>query len=153
LSSKNSIELINGYLFVHGGIHPDLAHYNTNIEEINHIVRSNYHKAYYPKKEETLAQFLTDTRKGPSWYRGYFSGDLTQQEVEKGLDIFKANAVVVGHTLQYKVKKMFNAKVFCLDVNHPKDYRKSFPNKQSEGLLITNEGFFRAFHDGELLEL
>ena len=44
---------------------------------------------------------------------------------------------------------MYNGKVFSLDVNHPKDYRKSWPHKTSEGLLIENGNYYRIFSNGE----
>ncbi|TYP97876.1 calcineurin-like phosphoesterase family protein [Tenacibaculum adriaticum] len=153
LASKNTLEIINGHLFVHGGIHPELANYKTNINEINQIVRGNYRQAYYPKKGDSLEQLLISTTKGPSWYRGYFNDDLTNEEIDKGLKLFNAKAVIVGHTIQRKVKKLHNGKVFSIDVNHPKDYRKSWPNKQSEGLIITHNKYYRVFANGSKKEL
>ncbi len=153
MASKNTVELINGHLFVHGGIHPDLANFDTNINEINTIVRNNYRQAYYPKNENNLEQFLISTTKGPSWYRGYFKEDLSNEEIEKGLRLFDAKAIIVGHTIQRKVKKMHDGKVFCIDINHPKDYRKSWPSKQSEGLLIEDDTYYRLLHNGKKIKL
>lgn len=153
IANKNTLELINGHLFVHGGISPEIATFNTGIAEINDIVRQNYRQAYYPTGVENLEQLLTSITKGPSWYRGYFNDDLTENEIEKGLHLFNAKAVVVGHTIQRSVRAMYNRKVFCIDVNHPKDYRKSFPYKQSEGLLIEGENYYRVLHDGKRIKL
>ncbi len=153
LASKNTLELINGHLFVHGGIHPEITSYQTNIDEINEIIRSNYRQAFYPKNESTLEQLLVSTTKGPAWYRGYFYDNLPADEIDKGLHLFKAKAVVVGHTVQRKVKKMYNGKVFSLDVNHPKDYRKTWPLKQSEGLLIEDGTYYRALYNGNIKRL
>ncbi|WP_299670326.1 metallophosphoesterase [uncultured Polaribacter sp.] len=153
MTSKNTLEIINGHLFVHGGIHPELTNFKTNILEINTIVRANYHSASYPKKEKNLEQFLISTQTGPSWYRGYFKDDLTQEKIEKGLDFFNVKAVVVGHTVQGKIKKLYRGKVFGIDVMHPKDYHKNFPNKESEGLLIENEKYYRILSNGKRKEL
>ena len=49
MSSKNTIELINGVLFTHGGIHPKVAQYNLTLDSINTIARDNYYVPYYPK--------------------------------------------------------------------------------------------------------
>lgn len=100
----------------------------------------------------TSPQMISPT-KGPSWYRGYFQDDLSQGDVEATLRAFNANTVVVGHTLQRKVKKMYNGKVFAIDVNHPKDYRKSWPHQESEGLLIQDGKYYRLLHDGTEIEL
>ena len=153
MASKNTIELINGNLFAHGGIHPSIAEYDVNLDLINNINRNNYYRPYYPKKERTLEQFLTSTKTGISWYRGYFKDDLTQEDVEIGLNKFNANTIVVGHTLQSKVNKQYNGKVIGIDVKHPKDYHKNWPNGKSEGLLIEGNKYFRVLANGEREEI
>lgn len=153
LSSKNSIEIINGNLFAHGGIHPKVASFNLSLDEINQTIRSNYYKAYYPKTKKTIEQVLTSNKTGICWYRGYFKDDLTQEEVEKGLNAFNAKTIVVGHTLQSKVNKKYNGKVIGIDVHHPKDYHKNWPSGTSEGLLINGNSYFRLFANGEKEEI
>jgi hypothetical protein len=153
MTSKNTLELINGHLFAHGGIHPDFANYDTTIDEVNQINRANYRKAYFPKPKETVEQLITSSRKGICWYRGYFKDDLSQEDVEKGIKQFNAKAIVVGHTLQWNVTKLYNGKVFAIDVKHSKDYSKHWPFKKSEGLLITEGQYFRVFANGEQKQL
>jgi len=153
MSSKNALELINGNLFAHGGIHPDLANSELNLDEINAIIRKNYDTPYYPKTEKTTEQLLISTKTGICWYRGYFKDDLTQEEVEIGLNKFNAKSIVVGHTLQSKVNSKFNGKVIGIDVKHPKDYQKNWPYKKSEGLLITEGQNFRVLANGEKIKL
>ena len=153
MSSKNSIELINGNLFAHGGIHPDIADSNLSLDEINQIIRDNYYRAYYPKIKKTNVQLLTSNKTGICWYRGYFKDDLTQEQVDRGLNKFKAKSIVVGHTLQSKVNKTYNGKVIGIDVHHPKDYHKNWPNGKSEGLLIENNKYYRLFADGKKEEI
>jgi len=68
MAKKNTMELINGFLFVHGGIHPDLANIDLSIDEINTIIRKNYRKGYFPKREKTNEQLLISTHTGPAWY-------------------------------------------------------------------------------------
>lgn len=153
MSSKNTLELINGTLFTHGGIHPDVANATLSLDEINQVVRNEYYKMYYPKKEETIEQLLTSTKTGICWYRGYFKDDLTQEEVEKGLNKFNATSIVVGHTLQSKVNSRYNGKVIGIDVKHPKDYYKSWPNQQSEGLLIQDGHYYRVLNNGKTIKI
>ncbi|WP_430409830.1 metallophosphoesterase [Kordia sp.] len=148
LSSKNAIEKINGHIFVHGGIHPEVAALGLSLEEINDISRKHYYKAYFPKPQKTSAELISSTRKGISWYRGYFRENLSQVQIDAQLETFNAKSVVVGHTLQSKVKTFFNGKVIGIDVHHPKDYNKTWPNTQSEGLLIENDIMYRLLHDG-----
>lgn len=100
-----------------------------------------------------MEQLLISSHKGIAWYRGYFKDDLTAKEVEQGLNKFNAKSIVVGHTLQSKVNKVYNGKVIGIDVKHPKDYSKSLPNQKSEGLLIENNQYFRVLHNGEKMEM
>jgi len=153
MASKNTLERINGNLFAHGGIHPDIANYDITIAEVNKRNRANYYHAYFPKPEQTVEQLVISSKKGICWYRGYFKDNLSQEEVEKGIDKFHGKAIVVGHTLQRKVKKLYNGKVFAIDVKHPKDYNKNWPNKHSEGLLIQEDKYYRVLSDGEKIEL
>lgn len=150
LASKNSAEIINGRLFVHGGLHPKLAQLPYSLEDINRIARSQYRKMWYPKRGAIQEDFLLDTVNGPSWYRGYFEGDLTQAQVDATLEKFQANAVVVGHTPTGKVKTLFNKKIFAIDVKHPLDYRGSFPPRRSQGLRIEGDKAWRVNDDGSL---
>lgn len=48
----------------------------------------------------TKESFLRSSQTGPAWYRGYFKDELSQQEVEQGLQAVGARAAVVGHTIQ-----------------------------------------------------
>ena len=153
MASKNTIERINGILFTHGGLHPGLANYRTNLDEINQIVRNNYYKPYYPKVKKDLEQLLISTNTGISWYRGYFKDNLKQKDVDRNLKAFHAKAIVVGHTLQSQVNRQFNGKVIGVDVKHPKDYSKSLPDKKSEGLLIEGKRFYRALYTGKTEEI
>ena len=153
ISSKNTIELINGVLFTHGGIHPEIAELNITLNDLNRINRENYYKRYFPKPEKSIEQLILSTKKGICWYRGYFKDNLTQEEVEKGIHKFNAKAIVVGHTIQSKVKEYYNKKVFAIDVKHPNDYLKSWPNKKSEGLLIENNKYFKVLFNGTKKEL
>jgi len=153
MASKNTLELINGNLFAHGGLHPDLADSKISLDEINKIIRSNYYKLYYPKTKKTDEQLLISTRTGICWYRGYFKDDLTQEQIENGLNKFDAKSIIVGHTLQSKVNRQYNGKVIGIDVKHPKDYRESWPNKKSEGLLIQGDKYYKVYHNGEKEEI
>jgi hypothetical protein len=143
LASKNTAELINGHLFVHGGLHPKLAELNYNLQDLNQIVRSHYRIGYFPKPDQGNVKYLLSTRYGPSWYRGYFEDDLSQQQVEATLAKFNAKAVVVGHTPQWRVKSLYQGKVLAVNVKHPRDYRGSIPPRRSEGLLIRQGQYYR----------
>lgn len=153
MASKNTIELINGNLFVHGGIHPDVVGSTLNLDEINQIGRQHYYKPFYPKGDKNIEQLLLSTHTGIAWYRGYFKDNLTEDEIDAGLNKFKAKSVVVGHTIQTKVNRKYHGKVIGIDVQHPKDYHKNWPNRKSEGLLIEGNKYYRVFDNGEKEEI
>jgi hypothetical protein len=148
LESKNAMELVNGHLFVHGGLHPDLAQSKLSIEVINTVIRSNYRKSYFPKAEDNEHKLLLSERTGPCWYRGYFKEDPSMEEVTASLNKFGAKDVIVGHTLQYQVKTHFDGKVIAIDVKHPSDHEMNWPHGSSEGLLIEADNYYRLKEGG-----
>ena len=124
-----------------------------DLNEINQLIRNNYYTPYFPKTESTTESLLTSTKTGICWYRGYFKDDLSQEEVEKGLNKFNAKSIVVGHTIQSKVNRQYHGKVIGIDVKHPKDYHKNWPKGASEGLIIEGNKYYRVFANGEKKEI
>ena len=51
------------------------------------------------------------------------------------------------------MNRKFNGKVIGIDVKHPKDYHKNFPNSESEGLLIEKGKYYRVLHNGQKVEI
>lgn len=153
MSSKNATVLINGHLFAHGGMHPEVVKTNLSLEKINELIRDNYYIPYYPKTDESIEDMLNSNRTGVCWYRGYFKDDLNQVAVDQVLDYFNAKSMVLGHTLQSKVNRTYQGKVIGIDVKHPKDYEKSWPFTESEGLLIDQDNVYRLLSNGERIEI
>ncbi|WP_218397266.1 metallophosphoesterase [Alteromonas lipotrueae] len=153
LASKNTIEKINGHLFVHGGIHEDIANLDLSLQQINNRSKAYYRQMYFPGVADKATESLISTETGLAWYRGYFKGDASNTSIQQTLDKFDARSITVGHTLQFKVNKQFNGRVFAIDVKHPNDYRGSFPTKHSEALLIEKGNFYRLTETGERIVL
>ena len=78
---------------------------------------------------------------------------MTQEQINSGLDKFNAKSVIVGHTLQSNVNRQYQGRVIGIDVKHPKDYHKIWPNKKSQGLLIDGDKYYRVFFDGKKDEI
>lgn len=148
MASKNTIEMINGNLFVHGGLHPEIANSGLSLDEINELIRESYYRSFSPRSVKTPEHLFVSSITGPCWYRGYFRENLTQEQVEAGLTKFGAKAVVVGHTLQSEITKAYQGKVFGIDVKHPSDHRIDFPSGQSEGLWIEGEIYSKVLANG-----
>jgi hypothetical protein len=153
LHSKNTVEVINGTLFVHGGLHPKLGESSHTLDDINRIVRTWYRRKWYPRRNAGDDELLLNPKTGPSWYRGYFKDGLTQAQVVQTLARFDATSVVVGHTLNSRVKAMFGNKVFAIDVKHPWDYRIGFPPRRSEALWLEGNAAWRVMDDGSRTRL
>jgi hypothetical protein len=149
MNSKNIIEKINGNIFVHAGLHPDLTNTKLTLEKINKIARGNYYKPYYPQYIKNEYEELLLSSKSPYWYRGYFEDNLKQSDIDKLLNKFNANTIIVGHTIQSRVNRIYQGKVIAIDVEHCKDYYKTFPKSKTEGLLIENNTYYRVFENGE----
>lgn len=153
LMSKNTVEVINGVLFVHGGLHPKLAERAYTVDDLNRIVRARYRHSWFPQRDAGEDDLLINPETGPSWYRGYFKADLTQAQIEQTLAKFEARAVVVGHTLQSQVRALYDNKVFAIDVKHPWDHREGFPPRRSEGLRLEGSQAWRVLDDGSHVAL
>lgn len=154
LESKNTLELVNGNLFVHGGLSPKINNIDLNIDQCNQLIRNLYYRPYFPKKGRgNNSEILTSFKSSPYWYRGYFRGHLSQQDIDVGLRKFGAKAVIVGHTIQSKVNRSYDGKVIGIDVKHPSDHYEYFPKRESEGLLIEDGKYYRVFANGKTKEL
>lgn len=154
LQTKNVVERIGDYIFVHGGLSPELINEQIGISEINRISRKNYQIAYFPKQNQSnLEKVILNTKTSPYWYRGYFQDDLTQIGIDKILSYYNCSQIIVGHTIQETVNRIYDGKIVGIDVKHPKDYYKYFPKLATEGLLIENDKFYRIDNKGKRTEI
>lgn len=153
LKTKNVVEQIGNYTFVHAGISSDITENKITISEINQIARNHYEIPYYSKKDRPLKETLIlSDETSPYWYRGYFD-ELEQEEIDKILSFYKTSNIIVGHTVQDKVHRLYNGKIVAIDVVQPKGYIKYFPKVESQGLLIEKNKFYRLNNQGDRIEL
>jgi len=136
LATKNVIEKIGDYLFVHGGLSPELLAFELTLAEINQIVRSKFHGSEDVETKKT--NFLYGS-KGPFWYRGLAMASLNYTKIKPSeldaiLTYYDSKKMVVGHTIVEKISSDFESKVIRIDVPH--GYKK-FSGK-TKGLLIEN---------------
>ncbi|HTN45162.1 MAG TPA: metallophosphoesterase [Flavipsychrobacter sp.] len=134
LRTKNSIEKIGSYLFVHGGIHPNVIDYGMNIPLMNTLIRKSIGRN---KDERTDAMNFLTGRKGILWYRGMaadYKGEnkLSPMDVEKITSHFKVEKIIVGHTLNDNITKDYAGKLIKIDVLHGQE---KYTGK-TKGLLI-----------------
>ncbi|KAA2240178.1 metallophosphoesterase [Chitinophaga agrisoli] len=144
LRSKNIIEKVGDYLFLHGGISPELLKKNWRISEINSIARPYYgiNSANIPDS----LRVLFDGETSPFWYRGYFeeSAPTSLSEIERTLSLYNCKYIVIGHTIVDEIKPLYGGKVFAVDVNHHKGVHQA--------LLIENGKPYMTDSNGNLTE-
>ncbi|MCP4566637.1 MAG: hypothetical protein GY841_03540 [FCB group bacterium] len=149
LRSKNAVIKINGILFVHGGISPEVMTAYPELSRLNKAA-----SRYLDLRSSQLAfndeaRFLFGSL-GPFWYRGLFEERegrytrLTQVEVEAILTNYDASSLVVGHTPVDTISTLYDKCVYALDVDVP-------VLGGLEALLWKEGLFYRVKTDGNLI--
>jgi hypothetical protein len=148
LRSKHAAVRVNGILFVHGGLPPELSERGYTLATLNRAVRANIDISSLRYAFSDTARYLFGSR-GPFWYRGYLEPlenrypQATPEQVNAILAAYGARAIVVGHTEVEQVESLYSGKVFALDV----------PVERLGGLqaLLWQDGrFFRVTGTGAL---
>ena len=137
---------INGILFTHGGLHPDLVAKDLDINQINKAFKQQLIESELDQDRNELGNFLHKGH-GPIYYRGYFQGELaTEEQIDELLKHFKITNIVVGHTTHRQIETRYNGKVIVIDAN-----MKS--GNAGEILFWESGEFVRGTLTGEKLEL
>lgn len=141
LRAKPVVIKINDLIFVHGGLHPNFLELELNIEEVNDIFGQSFDIGKDIISKDELLSFLYK-RKGPLWYRGYFSDKTEELHIETLLEEYGVNHIVVGHTSNEKIASYHNGRVFGIDA--------SMKNGLNGEVLIWENGqFFRGACSGK----
>lgn len=141
LESKNIVEKIGDYLFLHGGISKEVNEQNASIETINHTAREYYFRSSEAKLSgDTLVKLLYNSKLCPFWYRGYVDQTILESDLDITLNSFDVNKTVVGHTIVDDVRYFYNKKVIGIDTDHAEG--------DTEGLLIENGAEYRVDRSG-----
>jgi hypothetical protein len=139
LRSKNVIEKIGNYIFVHAGLSPDILKYKVSISKINQIVRENWDKNLYDEEENNKVENFLTGKKGIYWYRGLaqdykYYGKIKEKELNEVLKFYQADKIVFGHSVMEDITKEFNGKTINTDVKHGQEKN----SEKTKGLLIEN---------------
>ena len=138
----NTLIKINRSLFVHGGVAPSML--ELSISEINQQVRTELN-GNLPEEYG-----LSEKDDGPLWYRGLSSNEeaMEAEHVEKGLETFDVDRIVVGHTpMLGTIVPRFEGKVLVIDTGISEYY-----GAQLGSLLIEGDNVI-AVQRGEQLEI
>ena len=108
---------LNGILFTHGGLHPDLVKKGLSIKKINTEFKKQLIMSELPDERNELGNFLHRAH-GPIYYRGYFQGELaTNKQINELLKHFKISNIVVGHTTHRQIEMHYDGKIIVIDAN------------------------------------
>jgi hypothetical protein len=180
LRTKPSVQMIGGYLCLHGGLSAEIVNRRYTLAAMNRSVRdlltytpaySGPNDRYAPdelrvlannpaatKADRDIAAFLVMHPLGPLWYRGYFpqaareSGlpAATDEDVSRVLEHFGARAIFVGHTMVPTVTPLYGGRVIAVQV-YPR--RDDAGHAHMEAMLVKDGRFYRARIDGGVEEL
>ena len=146
LRTKHTIIKINDILFVHGGLSPELVRQDLSIPQVNYFIREGLDARDYSIRFDEKLSLLFGSN-GPLWYRGYFNGQttgpvVTLAEVGATLDLYGAQAIVVGHTDVLELSMLYEGRVFAIETGL---------RRGAEGeALVWEEGvFYRADVNGK----
>ena len=145
LRSKNTIIKINDVLYMHGGISSEWISRNLTLARANKLYRQHVDASKQSRKADEELNFLFFGN-GPTWYRGYFSEEFTETELDTILNHFDVKRIVVGHTSQDRVLGLFNNKVIAVDTSIKE-------GQSGELLLLENKQLTRGLYNGSREDL
>lgn len=154
MRSKNIIEKIGDYIFVHAGLSPEILPLDISINEMNTLLRNNIDEPLYHKpKEDERANFVMG-RKGPYWYRGCVKNykyypKIKSEELDTILQYYDAKKMMIGHSVVEDVSTRFDEKLIRIDVKHGTIKQSG----KTKGVLIENEILYKVDDLGNKSEL
>jgi hypothetical protein len=145
LRTKHVAVRINGVLFVHGGLGPEVVERGLDLSRMNEETRRAIDLRSYDLAFADMPRFLL-AGDGPIWYRRYHLGtiaqpQLTTDEMDAVLGHFGASAVVVGHTEVGEIHALYGGRAYGIDVTVP-------DLGGLQGLLWEKGTFYRVRGDG-----
>lgn len=131
LATKNILEKIGDYIFIHAGISKEVSDLNLGVEGINKFARNFYFSNVEERAGvDPLRSVIYMHGKSPMWYRGYGKETIDKNEFAAIAKNMGAKKFVIGHTLHESVTYLMDKQVIDLDVLHAQG--------TTQGLLIEN---------------
>jgi hypothetical protein len=147
LRSKNIIERVGDWLFLHAGVSQAINESGLSLKKINKRARPFYDKYGFDSVlTEAKVGLFFNGNTSPFWYRGYFlDPKASMAQVDSSLRIFNVKRIVVGHTIVDSIQTLYNGKVIAIDVNHH--------TKNHQALVIEKDSFYRMNIEGKKTKL
>lgn len=120
LRTKNVVVKIGNTLFTHGGISPAFSKNGLSLEKTNQIAQQFMGESFrlielQSNNKNTPMVFAKD---GPLWYRGYFKEKMSNTDMQRVLDAYQAEHIVVGHTIVEEITPLYEGRLIPIDVKH-----------------------------------
>lgn len=155
IRSKNTIEIINDVLFVHGGISPNFIKLHETIDITNQntlkAIDTPLKDMYSTNGEDIGNPFYKYINvESPLWYRGYFNDwgnykKATQTEVDAVCKYYGVKKIIVGHTKVDEIKNHYKGRV--IGINVKREYNNK--NQKPSALLIENNQYYAVDEHGK----
>ncbi len=150
IRSKNLIQVIDDYIFVHAGLSEEFYERDMNLEKVNQTVPQWL--GTQTKDKEAVGgdiEFIYRTY-GLIWYRGMAYDDqkykpITQKTVNKILRRYDVDNIILGHTIFDDVTPRYEGKVVMVNVKNDKNRLAG----KGMGLLIEDGKFYRVYTTGK----
>jgi len=144
LRRLDAVAVINGVVFLHGGISPSVA--PMKCDAINTMIQDELGNNL-EKTRSSPMQSLAAREDGPLWYRGLAQeSDAFAPTIDEILAQQRARAIVVGHTVSQdgRIRMRFGGKVFQIDTGMQPAY---VPNGRASALEIQHGTFTAIYED------
>lgn len=139
LSTKNIIEKIGSFLFVHGGISKALIGLQNSIAELNHGVKKLY-SSFGETLSDSLLGLSSKIDNSSFDHSEYHQDQLNVQDIDKILDTHAAKSLITTHTSVKNTQSLLDGRVINLSANTD--------NRPPDALLIENDTLYRVSIDG-----
>lgn len=121
LRSKNIIERIGDYAFMHGGISPEVSALNLTYDQMN-----EYGRLEMNGDCNNTDCDIVNGSDGVYWYRGMAKEDLTQEQVDTFVTNLGVERLIIGHTKGSTVRSLYNGRVLAIDMYHMDNFENGF---------------------------
>lgn len=147
LRKKPVIVTINDMLFVHAGISVEFIINGFTTTQANKLFAENIVRQSWKTILENPTLSFMMGNKGPVWFRGYFEDpNLTDNQIDRILQYFDTNHIIVGHTSMPNIISLFYGKIFGIDSSiQYGDY--------GEVLIYKNGEYYRGTVNGTIIKL
>ncbi|HET6331174.1 MAG TPA: metallophosphoesterase [Holophagaceae bacterium] len=115
LRAKPALLKLGPFLFLHGGVSPELMARKHTLASVNAALRAHFGERGDQRPDD--ASFLLGGQ-GPLWFRGLIpgeAGEVIDAQVDELLAYFLVRAIVVGHTTEGSVESVHGDRVYAID--------------------------------------